>query len=105
MKRMIDPNESRERALRLEFGGHRLERNARTRERDGTRPVEGGNRDSAIVPRNERQGFVLRQSNREHRSFAASARFHETRSQRDDLGRFFERKMPATQAAAISPTL
>jgi hypothetical protein len=92
MKWMIDPNESRERAACLEFGGHGLERNARTRERNGARSVEGRNRYSAVVPRNERQGFVFRQSYREHRSFAASARFHETRSLRDNLGRFFQRK-------------
>ena len=57
-----------------------------------TRPVESGNRYRAIVPRNESQGFFFRQSNGEHRSFAASARFHETRSQRDNPGRFFEGK-------------
>src|SRR6266403_982340 len=92
MKWMIDPNESRERALCLEFGGYGLERNARTRERNGTRPVEGRNRYSAVVPRDEGQGFFLRQSNSEHRSFSASAGFHEARSERDNLGRFFQRK-------------
>src|SRR6478672_9550016 len=92
MKRMIDPNESRERALCLEFGGHSLERNARTRECNGTRPVESRNRYSAVVPHNEGQGFFLRQSDSEHRSFSASAGFHEARSQRDDLGCFLERK-------------
>src|SRR6476659_6208652 len=92
MKWMIDPNESRKRALCLEFGGHRLERNARTRERNGTRPVEGRNRYSAVVPRNEGQGFFLRQSNSEHRSFSASAGFHEARSERDDPGCFLKRK-------------
>src|SRR5882724_12314127 len=92
MKWMIDPNESRERALCLEFGGHGLERNPRTRERNGTRPVEGRNRYSAVVPRNEGQGFFLRQANSEHRSFSASAGFHEARSERDDLGCFLERK-------------
>src|SRR6266850_461289 len=92
MKWMIDPNESRERALRLKFGGHGLERNTRTRERNGTRPVEGGNRYNAVVPRDESQGFFLRQSNSEHRSFSPSAGFHEARSERDDLGCFLERK-------------
>src|SRR6266436_7429705 len=92
MKWMIDPNESRERALCLEFGGHGLERNPRTRDRNGTRPIEGRNRYSAVVPRNEGQGFFLRQSNSEHRSFSASAGFHEARSERDDLGCFLERK-------------
>src|SRR2546423_12846295 len=92
MKRMIDPNESRERALRLEFGGHGLERNPRTRERNRTRPVEGRNHCSAVVPRNEGQGFFLRQSNSEHRSFSASAGFHEAGSERDDLGCLLERK-------------
>ena len=42
------------------------------------------------MPRNECQGFILRQSNREHRSVSASAPFHETRSQSDDPRRFFE---------------
>src|SRR5260370_32367256 len=92
MKWMIDPNESRERSLCLECGGHGLERNARTRERNGTRRVEGRNRYSAVVPRNEGQGFFLRQSNSEHRSFSASAGCHEARSERDDLGCFLERK-------------
>ena len=92
VKRMIDPNESRERALRFEFGGHRFERGTRTRKCDRTRPVYGGDRDGSIVSRNERQGFVFLQSYREHRSFAASARFHETRSLRDNLDRFFQRK-------------
>ena len=82
----------RERALLFQFGGHRLKRNTRTRERDGTRTVEGGNRYRSIVPRDECDGFVLRQSDREHRSFAASAFLHETRSQRDDPCRFFEGK-------------
>src|SRR2546430_6241129 len=92
MKWMIDPNESRERALRLEFGGHCLERNTRTRERNGTRPVEGGNRYGPVVPRDEGQGFFLGQSDSEHRSFSASTRLHEARSQRDNPGRFFDRK-------------
>ena len=92
VKRMIDPNESRERALCLEFGGHGLERNAPARERNGTRPVEGRNRYSAVVSRDEGQGFFLRQSNSEHRSFSASAGFHEARSERDYLGCFLERK-------------
>src|SRR6478736_165790 len=92
MKWMIDPNESRERALCLEFGGHGLERNPRTRERNGTRPVEGRNRYSAVVWRNEGQGFFLRQSNSEHRSFSASAGFHEARSQSDNPRRFFKWK-------------
>src|SRR5204862_8036320 len=92
MKWMIDPNESRERSLCLEFGGHGLERNARTRERNGTRHVEGRNRYSAVVPRNEDQGFFLRQSNSEHRSFSATAGFHEARSERDAQRCFCERK-------------
>src|ERR1700719_2753601 len=50
MERMINPNESRKRALRLELGRHRLQRNARTRERDRTRSVEGGNCYGAVVP-------------------------------------------------------
>src|SRR5450631_1719887 len=92
MKWMINPNELRERALRLKFGGHGVERNTRTREGNGTRPVEGRNRYSAVVPRDEGQGFFLRQSNSEHRSFSASAGFHEARSERDDLGCFLEGK-------------
>ena len=92
MKRMIDPHESRKCALRLELGGDRFERNSRTRERDGTRAVESGNRYCPIVSRDECDGFVLGQSDGKHRSFAASAFFHETRAQRDDAGRFFERK-------------
>src|SRR4029453_14312803 len=92
MKWMIDPNESRERAPCLDFGGHGLERNARTREGNGRRSVEGRKRYSAVVPRDEGQGFFLRQSNSEHRSFSASAGFHEARSKRDDLGGFLERK-------------
>src|SRR5258708_31977487 len=92
MKWMIDPNESGEHVLCLEFSGHGLERSAPTRQRNGTRPVEGRNRYSAVVPRDEGQGFFLRQSNSEHRSFSASAGFHEARSERDDPGCFLERK-------------
>ena len=64
MKWMIDLNRSREGALRLQFGGDRFERNVRTRERNRTWPVDGGNRNSSIVPRDKRQGFFFRQSNR-----------------------------------------
>src|SRR4029434_3087998 len=92
MKWMIDPNESRERAACLEFGGDGLERNARTRERNGTRSVEGRNRYSAVVPRDEGQGFLLRPPHSEHPSCSGSAGFHEARPERDDLGGFLERK-------------
>ncbi len=60
MERMIDPNESRKRALRFQFGGHRLERNARTRECDRTWSVEGGYCYGTVVPRDERQRFSFR---------------------------------------------
>src|SRR6266576_677446 len=99
MKWMIDPNESRERSLCLEFGGHGLERNARTRERNGTRPVEGRNRYSAVVPRNEGQGFFLRQSNSEHRSFSASADSMRRARSATIWAASSREKIPAMQAA------
>ncbi len=92
MKRVIDPNESGKCALRLELGGDRFERNSRTRKGDGTRTVESGNRDRPIVPCDEGDNFVFRQSDGKHRPLAASAFFHEARAQRDDPGRFVERK-------------
>ena len=76
MKRMIHPNETGESALRLELGRDRFERKARTRKRDRTRTVEGGNRDGAIVPRDECEGFLFRQTDGEHGAFAASAFLH-----------------------------
>ena len=81
MKRMIDPHEPGERALRFEFGGHRFERNTRARERDRTRSVESGNRHRPVVPRDQCQRFLLGQTDCEHRSFAAPAFLHETGSQ------------------------
>ena len=92
VKRMIDPDESGKGALRLEFGCHRLERNARARKCDRPWSVESGNRDRSIVTRNESQSFIFGQPDGEHRSFAASARFHQTRAQRDNPGRFFDGK-------------
>ena len=90
MKWMIHPNESRKHALRLQFRRHRLKRNARTGERDRTRPIEGGNRHCSIMPGDQRRGFILGQSNREHRPFPATARFHETRPQSDNPRGFFK---------------
>ena len=93
MKRMIDPHESREDALRLQFGDHRLERNARAREGERTRAVEGGDRDGAVVARDQSAALHPRgRPNGEHGSFAARARFHETRPQHDDPRGFFQRK-------------
>ena len=89
MKWMIDPHEPRKRALRLEFGGHRFERNARPRKRDRTRSVERGNRHRPVVPRDQRQRFLLAQTDREHGAFAARAFLHETRAQHDNPRRFF----------------
>ena len=44
------------------------------------------------MPGNERQGLIFRQSYCQHRSFSPPAGFHETRSKRDNPGRFFNRK-------------
>ena len=76
MKRMINLDAPRERALLFQFGRHRLKRDTRTRERDGTRTVEGRNRNRSVVPRDKCDGLVLRQSDREHGSFAAPAFLH-----------------------------
>src|SRR4029077_4329781 len=92
VKRMVHPDESGKDTLRLEFDCHCLERNARTRKCDRPWSVESGYRYRSIVTRNESQGFIFGQSDGEHRSFAPSARFHETCSQRNNPGRFFDRK-------------
>ena len=73
-------------------GSQPTERKARTGKRDRTRAVISGNRDRAIVPRDEREGFFFRQSDREHCAFAASTFLHQTRSQRDHAGRVFNGK-------------
>src|SRR4030095_31359 len=50
-----------------------------------------GNPTASIVP-SPRPHASLRRARRAQRPFSASARFHETRSQRDDSRRFFEGK-------------
>src|SRR6202043_3499883 len=92
MERMIDPNESRKRALRLEFRSYGLERNTRTRECDRTWAIEGGDCYGAVVPSDERHGFILRQTHCQHCSITSCASLHETRSQSANPGRFFDGK-------------
>src|SRR3954468_4363810 len=92
MKRMIYPNESRERALAPEFGGRSLQRSTRAGKRDRTRAVESRDRYAAIMTHDERESFLLGYSNGEHRSLTSSAGFHQTRAQRDDSCSFFERE-------------
>ena len=55
-------------------------------------PLNGGNRHGAVVPRDQRQRFFFRQSDREHRSFAASAVLHESRAQRDNPAPLLRKK-------------
>ena len=53
-------------------------------ERQRTRAVERGDRDRAVVARDQRTRFLFAQTDGEHRSFAARAAIHEPRPQHDD---------------------
>ena len=90
MEGMIDADEPREDALRLQLGEHRFERNARAGEGQRTRAVEGGDRDGAVVARDQRARFIFAETHGEHGAFAARAAVHEARPQHDDPRAFFQ---------------
>ena len=90
MEGMIDPDESGEDALRLHLGEHCFERNARAGEGQRTRAIDGGDRDGAVVARDQGTRFVFAQTHREHRAFPAGAAVHETGPLPDDPRAFLQ---------------
>jgi hypothetical protein len=84
MEGMIDADESSEDALRLHLGEHCFERNARAGEGQRTRAIDGGDRDGAVVARDQRTRFIFAQTQGEHGAFAARAAIHEARPEHDD---------------------
>ncbi len=92
VERMVHLHESREDALRLQLREHRFQRDPRAGESERARAVEGGDRHRAVMPRDERLGFLLAQTDGEHGAVAAGAVLHEPGPERDDARPFFQRK-------------